>query len=70
MAQPYQAGNDTLIIRRKEYSLEDLLSQAKTENIYKEADSGKSEDTNQRWLFPQNHITPGKKSGACGLVFS
>ncbi|ACV61597.1 hypothetical protein Dtox_0683 [Desulfofarcimen acetoxidans DSM 771] len=52
MAQPYQAENDPLIIRRKEYSLEDLLCQVKTENIYKEADSGKLEDTTQRWLFP------------------
>ena len=38
----YQVENDTLIIRRKEYSLEDLLSQVKTENIHKEVDTDKS----------------------------
>ena len=37
----YQVENDALIIRRKEYSLEDLLSRIKTENIHKEVDTDK-----------------------------
>ena len=37
-----QVENDTLIIRRKEYSLEDLLSKVNTGNIHKEVDTDKS----------------------------
>lgn len=36
----FQVENDTLIIRRKEYSLDDMLSQVKSENIHKEVDTG------------------------------
>ena len=38
----YQVENDTLIIRRKKYNLEYLLSQVKTENIHEEIDTYKS----------------------------
>ena len=37
----YHVENDSLIIRRKEYSLEDLLSRVKTGNIHKEIDTDK-----------------------------